>query len=104
MEPGGLAAGTGDRSQPPLREPVPTLHTDIAIPDIGAERHLVHGAAHRHVLGRYPAFPVRHLDAQTLTGRQVLCKPRLVGTAFEAVGKIARGVGREFRRRRDRAI
>jgi hypothetical protein len=48
------------------------------------------------VRGRHPAFPVRHIDAQALIGRQVLSKPRLVGTAFEAAGKIACSVGRDL--------
>src|SRR6516164_9040254 len=44
-------------------KPVPALHADIAIADIGAARHLVHSTAHRHVLGRHATLPVGCLDA-----------------------------------------
>src|SRR6516165_12035606 len=56
-----LVAGLGD-------EPVPALHANTAIADIGGTRHLVHGLAQRHVLARNPALAVRHLDPQALVG------------------------------------
>src|ERR1019366_3504064 len=49
-----------------LDQPVPAFHAQLAVADVGAARHLVHGIAHRDLLDLRTSAPVRQFQRKAL--------------------------------------
>src|ERR1039458_8371846 len=71
-----------------LDQPVPALHAQLAVADVGASRDFVHGIAHRDLLGLRASAPVRQLQRKALLDSNVILVLRLVRPALQSVREI----------------
>src|ERR1017187_3442043 len=71
-----------------LDQPVPALHAQLTIADVGASRDLVHRVAHGDLLSLGAAVPVRQLQREGLLNRDVIFVLRLVRAALQSIRKV----------------